>query len=110
MADSIEHIKKTAKIYVAIGLILFIFTGVTVAVAMVFVVPAPSVIATAPFTIPPFPATPATLAAPTVACVAAAPAVTTMAEGAAEEITPVAVTPPADVAEPVVNDELNLPV
>jgi caa(3)-type oxidase subunit IV len=35
MADSIEQIKKTAKIYVAIGLILFIFTGVTVAVAMV---------------------------------------------------------------------------
>ena len=35
MADSIEHIKKTAKIYVAIGLILFIFTGVTVAVAVI---------------------------------------------------------------------------
>jgi caa(3)-type oxidase subunit IV len=35
MADSIEDIKKTAVTYLAIGLILFIFTGVTVAVAVI---------------------------------------------------------------------------
>lgn len=33
MADSPEQIKKAVKIYTVIGLVLFIFTGVTVAVA-----------------------------------------------------------------------------
>lgn len=35
MADSPEQIKKSLKIYTVIGLVLFIFTGVTVAVATV---------------------------------------------------------------------------
>ncbi len=33
MADSTEHIKKSVRLYLLIGTILFIFTGVTVAVA-----------------------------------------------------------------------------
>ena len=35
MADSVEHIKKTARLYLLIGAVLFIFTGVTVAVAKI---------------------------------------------------------------------------
>lgn len=35
MADSIEHIQKAKRLYSFIGLILFIFTGVTVALATV---------------------------------------------------------------------------
>jgi caa(3)-type oxidase subunit IV len=35
MADSIEHIQKSKKLYLLIGLILFFFTVVTVAVATV---------------------------------------------------------------------------
>ena len=35
MADSIEQIQKTKKLYMLIGALLFIFTGVTVAVATV---------------------------------------------------------------------------
>ena len=35
MADSPEQIKKAVKIYTVIGLVLFIFTGVTVAVASI---------------------------------------------------------------------------
>lgn len=35
MANSIEHIQKTKRLYMLIGLLLFIFTGVTVAVATV---------------------------------------------------------------------------
>ena len=35
MADSLEHIQKTKKLYLLIGALLFIFTGVTVAVATV---------------------------------------------------------------------------
>ena len=35
MADSAEAIKKSIKLYTFIGLLLFIFTGVTVAVATV---------------------------------------------------------------------------
>lgn len=35
MADSPELIKKSIKMYIIIGLVLFIFTGVTVAVATV---------------------------------------------------------------------------
>jgi caa(3)-type oxidase subunit IV len=35
MADSPEQIKKAVKSYIVIGLVLFIFTGVTVAVATI---------------------------------------------------------------------------
>ncbi len=35
MADSVAEINKAKKLYILIGLILFIFTGVTVAVATV---------------------------------------------------------------------------
>ena len=35
MADSVEHIKKSIKLYLLIGTILFVFTGVTVAVAKI---------------------------------------------------------------------------
>lgn len=35
MADSPEQIKKSIKVYSVIGLVLFIFTGVTVAVATI---------------------------------------------------------------------------
>ena len=35
MADSVEHIKKSIKLYLFIGAILFVFTGVTVAVAKI---------------------------------------------------------------------------
>jgi hypothetical protein len=33
MADSVEEIKKAQKLYILIGLVLFVFTVVTVAVA-----------------------------------------------------------------------------
>jgi caa(3)-type oxidase subunit IV len=33
MADSVEHIKRSQKLYLLIGLVLFVFTVVTVAVA-----------------------------------------------------------------------------
>lgn len=35
MADSVEEIKKAQKLYILIGLVLFVFTVVTVAVATV---------------------------------------------------------------------------
>lgn len=35
MADSIEHIQKAKRLYTFIGLTLFIFTGITVALATV---------------------------------------------------------------------------